>query len=200
MQQASEKKYTILENETKNFFGHTLYRIQAIKDFANVKAGDKGGWIESEKNLSQEGNCWVYGDSKVFDNAEVRDSAKVFTSSEVYGNAKVFDNAKIFAFSSVYDNSVVCNDAQVYGHAVICGDAEVTSEEDYFVFEDDIDYLCNFTYTKSNKKWKTETFYGNDKELIKNGYEISVEYGKMYETCVYFVKQQEETEKELSKS
>lgn len=200
MQQETNKKYIILENETKNFFGHTLYRIQAIKDFAKVKAGDKGGWIEKEENLSQEGNCWVYDDSKIFDNAEVSDNAKVFTSSEVYGNAKVFDNAKIFAFSSVYDNSIVCGEAQVYGDAVICGNAEVTSIEDYFVFDDNIDYLCNFTYTKSNKKWKTETFYGNGEELIKNGYEISVEYGKLYETAVNFIKQQEEKETEVSKS
>ena len=42
-----------------------LYRIQALKDFARAKAGDIGGYIESESNLSQSGNAWVYGDARV---------------------------------------------------------------------------------------------------------------------------------------
>jgi hypothetical protein len=46
----------------------TLLQIRALRDFGNVKAGDLGGFIGSEKNLSQEGTCWVglntgyYGD------------------------------------------------------------------------------------------------------------------------------------------
>lgn len=43
-----EKKY-ILTEKTKEYNGHTLHRIQAIKDFGDVKKGDLGGWIESEK-------------------------------------------------------------------------------------------------------------------------------------------------------
>lgn len=37
----------------------TLYSIRALRDFGDVKAGDFGGWIESEDNLSQAGDCWV---------------------------------------------------------------------------------------------------------------------------------------------
>jgi hypothetical protein len=48
-----------------------LYRVVALKDFGNVKAGDIGGWVESEHNLSQEGDCWVYGDAYVCDDAQV---------------------------------------------------------------------------------------------------------------------------------
>lgn len=43
-----EKKY-ILTEKTKEFKGHTLYRIQAVKDFSDVKKDTLGGWIESEK-------------------------------------------------------------------------------------------------------------------------------------------------------
>ncbi len=43
-----EKKYQ-LTDETQNYYGKTLYRIQALKDFGDVKAGDKGGWVESVK-------------------------------------------------------------------------------------------------------------------------------------------------------
>ena len=43
-----EKKYK-LTNETITFLGKVLRRIEALKDFADVKKGDKGGFIESEK-------------------------------------------------------------------------------------------------------------------------------------------------------
>ena len=65
-------KYELTDN-TKTVNGVKLYQIQALKDFGNVKAGDLGGWIEKEKNLSQEGDCWVYDNAQVFGDAEVSD-------------------------------------------------------------------------------------------------------------------------------
>ena len=53
-----DKKYKLTE-ETINVNGITLYRIEALKDFANVKKGDKGGFVEKESNLFQSGDCWV---------------------------------------------------------------------------------------------------------------------------------------------
>lgn len=38
--EASEKKY-ILTEETKIWFNRKLHRIQAIRDFGDVKKGDK---------------------------------------------------------------------------------------------------------------------------------------------------------------
>lgn len=49
--------------------GRKLYRIKALKSFGNVKAGDIGGYIENESNLSQTGNAWVYDEAKVYDEA-----------------------------------------------------------------------------------------------------------------------------------
>lgn len=47
------KKYE-LTNEIKNLPGGVvLYRIRALKDFADVKAGDLGGFVQSEANLDQ---------------------------------------------------------------------------------------------------------------------------------------------------
>ena len=45
----AEKKYKLTE-ESISFNGKTLYRIEALKDFADVKKGEKGGFIESESN------------------------------------------------------------------------------------------------------------------------------------------------------
>ena len=52
--------------ETKKvslFRNITVRRIRATIAFGVVKAGDLGGWIEKEENLSQEGDAWVYGNA-----------------------------------------------------------------------------------------------------------------------------------------
>ncbi len=82
-----------LTTETKVFMGTTLYRIEALVDFSTVKAGDKGGWIEKEENLSQSGNAWVSGDARVSGNAWVSGDAQVYGDAWVYGNAQVRGNA-----------------------------------------------------------------------------------------------------------
>ncbi|RGF14466.1 polymer-forming cytoskeletal protein, partial [Firmicutes bacterium AM10-47] len=62
------KKYEFT-GETKTvpllFENVTLHRIQAITSFENVVAGELGGWIEKEENLSQGGNAWVGGNAQV---------------------------------------------------------------------------------------------------------------------------------------
>ena len=58
-------KYEILKDEFIEFDGRKLYRIRALKDFHNVKEGEFGGYIESERNLSHEGYAWVSGDAWV---------------------------------------------------------------------------------------------------------------------------------------
>ena len=59
------KKYE-LTDETQEWNGRTLHRIRALADFGDVKAGELGGWIEKEENLSHNGNAWVYGDAQVY--------------------------------------------------------------------------------------------------------------------------------------
>ena len=78
----SNKKYEFT-GETKKVHEHTLYRIRAIVDIAYVKAGEIGGWIESESNLSEYGDAEVCGDAEVFGNA------KVCGDAWVLGDAKV---------------------------------------------------------------------------------------------------------------
>lgn len=88
-----EKKY-ILTKETKELFGRTLYRIEAARDFSDVKKGDKGGWIESEKNLSHECNAWVYGDALVYGDV------LVYGDAMVYGDAKVESDKDYIVFKN----------------------------------------------------------------------------------------------------
>ena len=89
-----KKKFKLLTKETKEFYGVKLYRIEALIDFYDVKKGDKGGFVEKEENLSQEGNSWVYGDSQVFGNSQVYGNSRVFGNSQVYGNSRVYGKIK----------------------------------------------------------------------------------------------------------
>ena len=84
------KKYELVEVKDSN-----LYRIKSLKDFADVKAGDLGGYVESESNLSQEGSCWIYDDAVVRDKAIVIDHAIICNKALVEDNAIVKDNAII---------------------------------------------------------------------------------------------------------
>ena len=210
------KKYE-LSNETIEIDGITLHRIKALKDFSDVKAGDLGGWVEKEDNLSQMGDAWVYenaevygnakvhGDAeiyrnaKVFGNAKIYDNAEVFGNAEIYGNAvisgnaKVFDNAQVYGDAIVYDNARVfgnarvCQGASVCGNAMVCGDAMVRCGADYIIFKNFWSSGRFFTWTRSNNMWKVGCFYGTGEELIEKAYKDSAKSGKEYEKIVRYV-------------
>ena len=119
-----EKKYKLTE-ETINIGGTALYRIEALRDFGDVKKGDKGGFIEKEENLSQSDDCWVYDDAKVYDNAMVYGNARVCENAVVCGYARVYDNARVYNNAVVGGKAVVYGNAVVDWYAVIYGNAEV---------------------------------------------------------------------------
>lgn len=98
------KKYE-LTSDVIEVGGRKLFRIKALRNFANVKAGDLGGYIEKEENLSHEGNCWVGGDAWVYEDAEVRGNAVVRDNAKVYGNAKV--SGIVYGYVRVYDTATV---------------------------------------------------------------------------------------------
>lgn len=158
--QMIEKKYKLLLDDCRligsESYSAEVYRIQALKDIPahEVKAGDIGGYVESEFNLSQSGSCWIDEDAKVCECAQVLDDAYVSDTAVIYGDAivsenacvqqdaRVGDNAQIFGHAHVHDNSVVCQYAKVFdyadisGEVVICGfacihgDAHVWSDFD----------------------------------------------------------------------
>lgn len=118
------KKYEFT-NKTIKVDGHLLHRIRAITDFGNVKVGDIGGYIESEKNLSITGTAWVYGRARVYDEAWVCGDACVYGDAKVYGNAKVYDEACVYGGAKVYGDACVYGDAWVYGAAKVYGKAKI---------------------------------------------------------------------------
>lgn len=199
-----DKKFKLIENDSIEINDHKLYRLQALIDFNDVQAGDLGGYIEHENNLSQTDDCWIYGNAKVYGNACVFGDASVYDNARIYGNAKVFDsawisgNARVFGYTSVFDNAYVADNACVFGTACVFGSAHISGnaiikkDGDYIVFKNSWSSGRYFTYTKSNKMWRVGCFYGTGDELIKKAYKDSEESGKHYELYVNLIKEMEE--------
>lgn len=110
-----DKKYELVPETVTKFYSKSMYRIRALKDFFDVKKGDLGGYVESEENLSQTGNCWIYDNSivglgaRVIDNAIVKDRSIVINGSEISDDAIVEKYSIIDKSSVVHDQSRVIN-------------------------------------------------------------------------------------------
>lgn len=133
----TNKKYELIEAANNVYQNAKVYRIKALRDFGTIRKGDIGGWVETEHNLSHEGNCWIHdnayvinkarvyedalvcSDAWVFDNAEVYGHAIISGEANIYHHAKVYGNAKVYGYGRVY------NSAQVFGDAIIHGNARI---------------------------------------------------------------------------
>ena len=66
------KKFKLRRDLAIDFYGHKLFRIEAVCDIEkqDVKAGDLGGYVEKEENLDGDAwvsdDAWVYGDAQVY--------------------------------------------------------------------------------------------------------------------------------------
>lgn len=114
-------KYELIDEGRKD----KLLRIRALRSFSDVKAGDLGGLVAGDHNLSHKGGCWIYDDARVFGTARVYGDAQVYDNARVYGNAEVCGNARVCGAAKVYDNVQVYGDAHVYDNARVCGNAQV---------------------------------------------------------------------------
>ena len=117
------KKYK-LTKETKEYYGITFYRIEALKDFCDVKRGDKGGWIKEENNLSQDDNCWVFG------------NARVYGDAQVYGDAWVSGDALVYKlkltsgyFYHTKEKSETIEKIEQDNYEVLCSKPKLAQEE-----------------------------------------------------------------------
>lgn len=171
------QKYEFTGETRKTHSGVLLHRIRALRDFGCAVAGDLGGWIQQEANLSQEGNAWVaddamvYGQALVCDDGIVANHAMVFGSALISGNAAIYDNVLVYGdavvtgYANAFGEAVVCDNAYVMDSAIlgdnalVCGDAIVSG--DAFLWKDAVvsnpkQYLCVGPIGRNND---TITFY-----------------------------------------
>ena len=120
------KKYELTE-ETTNIFGKTLHRIRATRDFSNVHAGDLGGFIENELNLSHDRDTWVYGNALVYGDARVGGKALASGDARVGGDAWVGGNALVSGNALVYGNALVKGTRDIYWISCIGSRAGTTT-------------------------------------------------------------------------
>jgi len=99
-----------------------------------VFAGQLGGFVYGEHNLSQNGRSWIGGyakvidDGQVLDDAFVSDLAIVADNAVVYGQSQVSGNAFVGGDSRVADTAEVRHGAYVRGNVAIFGNTRVLGE------------------------------------------------------------------------
>lgn len=107
-------KYALTRQQCES--DSTYFRIVALKTFKRsdgiiVNAGDLGGMIQSPKNLSQDGSCWIDFNSLVCDNAMIDEDA-VVVESDICNDA-IITNSAIVYHSDIQDSVVIKNNATI---------------------------------------------------------------------------------------
>ncbi|MFR4878288.1 MAG: hypothetical protein ACLUBZ_15535 [Ruthenibacterium lactatiformans] len=106
-----------------------LHRIRALKALRHdVFSGDLGGFVQSEENLAQDEECWIYGDAiacgnscvaqkgALYENACIRDFALVCGSAQMHGESQAEDRAIVRA-------GILTEQASVTGDGFVGEDA-----------------------------------------------------------------------------
>lgn len=97
------KKYDLYKNDSIIVDGHTLYRVIYTDDFVkaykkkfNRTIIRKGGYVESEDNLSQDDYAVIRNESKAYENARIFGNSFVAGDSEMFGQSTISDYAEIY--------------------------------------------------------------------------------------------------------
>lgn len=118
----------------KTVNGHVLHRIRAIRDIGHIKAGTIGGYIESTKNLSTGGDCWVGEDAMVYGPVEVLGSAVIKGEAIVSGPVKISGFTKISGNVKITgtDDNIWHDDRYyeilIWGSTNITGDCQISGK------------------------------------------------------------------------
>ena len=138
--------------------GTRLVQIVALKDIVTpeytILKGSRGGYVESERNLSQNGNSWIGSKSIVRGNAFVCGDAVVHGKSEIWGEAYLSDKA-------------IVRDTKVCGNVVIRGEGFFNgcslSGKNSFINDNIHEYFCACDdEIISNETLYSEVFFEND--------------------------------------
>ena len=121
------EKHFKLTEETIEWQGHTLHRIEATIDSCWAKAGELGGFVESEDNLR--GEAWVDDEAKVWGSAYLLDRALARDNAQVFDKCTLMDMVRVEGNSRIYGRGTV-----VHGVANIYSGV-VRNSNDYIVYQ-----------------------------------------------------------------
>lgn len=118
-----KRKYEITEIEHPQY--PWLHRIRALCPLrGDVEPGELGGYVQTESNLDQQGDCWLYGDSIAMEDARVAGDAALKDRAAAMGRSMVT------GISVCQDQTLICDDAIVRdswlsGSCVVGGNAHI---------------------------------------------------------------------------
>lgn len=83
--------FALLKDDKVHYKGKDLFRLVALIDFSDIKAGDLGGYVENRYNLDFRYKCdpWVYDNARVGGSARITSNAKIKDSAIVWGPVEV---------------------------------------------------------------------------------------------------------------
>lgn len=147
-----------LTDETIIINGHILHRIQALKNFDFVAKGDLGGFVESEKNLSHEGNCWIYDNAKVYGNASIIKNAEIYDRAEIFDKAFITDLVNVGGSAKIFGNAYLANNVIIRGKAKIYDNAYISR---FAIIDNDACIFENATITNDAIIKNSTKIYGD---------------------------------------
>ena len=145
-------KYRIDHTQKRKVENSVVYRIVALKNFADVKEGDVGGWVGSTLNLSQVGKCWIYDDAVSYQGAKLHSDAALWDTAVLKGDAWL-DYTIIVKDKAIISASLNSSILSVYS-----GDALITSPRDVWI-QDRPKGFSNIFYSwptqRGEREWRT---------------------------------------------
>lgn len=173
--ESTDKKY-ILTDEKTEINGHRVHRIQAIKDFGDVKAGYFGGWVECEENLSQKDLCWVYPNAYAYENSRIRSDAKLYARVIASGECVITDQATLSGTVHVCDHAYITGSPRIeniykFSSMIIGGNAAIMS---------------NVVLQSSNIKLYRERFKANAQIFRETDYLCVGPIGSRYDYTTFY--------------
>jgi carbonic anhydrase/acetyltransferase-like protein (isoleucine patch superfamily) len=121
------KKYEMIPDEETG-----LYRIKALRDIPwitegrSVHTGDIGGFVETEKNLSHEGSCWIFDNARAIGYSKIKDDARILHDAIVEGQSTVNGHSIIMNKAHIYHSSIVTN-SRITGNVQTTGLSTISS-------------------------------------------------------------------------
>lgn len=137
----------------------------------SVHAGDLGGWVEDEENLTQAAGSrsWIFGDAVAYGGAYVSQNARLHGSAVVKGGSRiggsatiggtavVTETSSVFGAASVFESATVSGGSSVRGTAQVRGISVVTKGSTI----SDCAYIGELAYVYSSKIQGDASVYGS---------------------------------------
>lgn len=162
-------KYELIHETTYTASGKQLFRIKALKSFGDVKKGDLGGYVESELNLSQEGNCWIYGFAKAYDQSALFENASIDGRAEICDRVLLKGNVKVYSAHLSEKKIVLGGDAEISGNlsitnggaedkVIVSGDYEMNGNLSITTIPESSLY---YVHVKQEYVWDAQAYLGD---------------------------------------